>query len=241
MSSQDISNIIDLMVLPLDQFITAAYKLILERKPEPSELRLHSSAIRAGLGRSKMLFEISSSPEYIDVIDKKSDVEFICCLYHRYMHRSPDPTGLAHYSSMLGRGASREQVKKDIATSSEARSIGGLWIELDRLLQSERQQHKRRRRWFRRYQPSNRQQGQEQEALLQLLHTTGMQRLNVAQTEHQPQAGNAGVINDLVNKATKPDLPLTAVDTSDMGPEARRIILRLQHVKGASSLEKGHA
>lgn len=247
MSSQDINNIIDLMSLPLDQFITTSYNLLLERKPEPSELRLHMSALRSGLGRRKIIFEIYSSPEYKirvdEIINVKSDDEFIRWLYHRYMHRSPDSAGLSHYSSMLGRGVSRERVKKDIVNSSEARSTGGLWIELDRLLEVERQQHKRSRRWFRRQRSSDRLERQEQEALLQLFHTADGRHPNIWHSEHRQagQADDAGTPSNLMSNAVRPSFPLASVDTSDMGPEARRIIQRLQHVKGASSLEKGHA
>lgn len=244
MPSQDINNVIDLISLPLDQFIIASYELLLNRKPEQFELRLHGSALRAGLGRSKMLFDISLSPEYgvhhNEIMKAKSDEEFIAFLYQQYMHRSPDRTGMVHYSSMLARGVSREQVKKDIVNSNEARLTGGLWAELDRLLETERQQHKRSRRWFRRYRPSNRQERQEQEVLLHLFHAIGERRQDILQSEHR-QACDAGVPSNLVSNAVHPNLPLAAVDTSDMGPEARRIILRLQHAKGASSLEKGSA
>ncbi|WP_294137540.1 FkbM family methyltransferase [Sphingobium sp.] len=259
MSSQDISNVIDLISLPLDQFIATSYNLFLGRNPEPSELRLHSSTLRAGLGRGKMLFEIYSSPEYLNrynqMIGSKNDDEFISWLYHRYIHRSPDQTGLTHYLSMLRRGTSREQVKKDIGTSSEAQSAGGLWIELDRLLESERQQQKRSRRWIRRSRLTSRLQHQEQEALLQLGHISEERlRMRIAQVERRQldqaaaiyrQLEEAGTnvpleqISDLVSHVTEPISPLATVDTSDMSPEARRIILRLQHVKGASPLEKG--
>lgn len=254
MPSQEVSNIIDLISLPLDQFIIASYNILLERKPDPSELHLHSSALRAGLGRNRIIYEIFSSREYKDRYDSmmmaKSDNDFIGWLYDRYMRRSPDSIGLAHYSNILGGGASRERVKKDIASSREAQSMGGLWIELDRLLEFERQQHKRRRHWLGRYQPSNRQKHQEHEALLQLFHMTGQQRrLPISQVERRQMDQAAGIFNpsddavaisNFESNAVEPVLPLAAVDTSDMAPEARRIIVRLQHVKGAS-LEKGHA
>jgi len=258
MSSQDINNVIDLISLPLDQFIATSYNLLLGRNPEPSELRVHGSTLRAGLGRGRMLFEIHSSPEYSNryhqTINQKSDEEFINWLYDRYIHRHPDRTGLDHYLTLLSRGVSREQVKKDIRMSSEAQSTGGLWVELDRLLEFERQQQKRSRRWIRRSRSKDRVQHQEQEALLQLGHISEERlRMRIAQVERRQLDQAAAIYRQLEEAGTnvpleqisdltylpEPTSPLASVDTSDMSPEVRRIMLRLQHVKGASIMEKG--
>jgi hypothetical protein len=44
----------------------------------------------------------------------------------------------------------------------------------------------------------------------------------------------------VVNQVVLPVAPLEVVDMNDMPPEARRIIVRLQHAMGAS-MNKGHA
>lgn len=243
-------NIIDLMSLGLDQFIIMSYNLLLGRNPDQSELRIHGSSLRAGLGRSKMLFEIISSPEYKksyeNTVEIKSDEDFISWLYDRYMHRTPDAAGLAHYAGMLARGVKREQVKRDIAGSKEARSTGSLWFELDRLMDAERQKQKHRRHWLRRSQPSDRQQHQQQEALLQLFHDTGAKlRAAPHSTESAPgdlppHAADVTMAGMAFNQVVRPVAPLEAVDMNDMPPEARRIIVRLQHAMGVS-MNKGHA
>ncbi|MGK2912321.1 MAG: FkbM family methyltransferase [Sphingobium sp.] len=259
MSFQKIRNAIDLMCLPIDDFIKQSYLLILDRNPEDHEVRLHSSAISAGIGRGRVLLEIYSSAERMASYEKmtgtQTDVEYISWLYDRYLNRPVDGSGYAHYAAMLDQGKARDQVKKDIAASREARFAATLWSEIDTILKFEQQQKMHERRWYRLSRQSRRSHNQTHEAILHSNH--GVENRLRAEIHHLAQGqfdtgfrasrhqdgDSADIRNDQganLGVASQPVSPLAAVDTSWMGPEARRVLLRLQHVKGAS-MEKGHA
>lgn len=258
MAVKDVNNVIDFLSLSTDDFVQSAYSILLGRAPSAIELQSHAGALRRGIGRSCLLQEITLSAEYSNwhhnMMYGQSDDDFIIWLYQRFMNRAPDPLGLAHYGGRLSRGKGREQIRKDIFSSVEARSISNIFFEIDHLLERERMD-KPRWRWLRRNRPRYSRHHQEHEVILrgQML---GEERLYaelssvadndtlalaVAAKFQAEQSGGEGAPNlaSISNSRTTSASPLAKVDMGALGRDARRVVKRLQHAKGYSMQERG--
>lgn len=231
-------TIVDLLMLSTGDFIVAAYQLILGRDPDSFEHGIQSAALRSGIGRRKMLFEIYNSREHMRVnaerIRDSSDAEFIEFLYGRYLKRDPDDSGMDYYGAMLDRRVPRNRVLRNIATSAEALGVGSLWTELERLVAAERRA--RRRRWLWVLGRDDRLLNQQHEVLLnrnqglssvfESFEERLLARLPQAMMTSQGDAAAPAGEHRVAPPA------LAQAPTDDLSSEARRIVLRLRRASG---------
>jgi hypothetical protein len=234
-----IRSIIDLLRLPILDFVQASYWMLLGRMPDPSELNTRASLLRSGWGRRRLLADISRSPEFKvredQAIHEGDEEAFITQLYGTYLHRKPDPNGLATYMDFLRKGKSRADIRKQIATSREARNVGSFWCELEFFMADERTESRRLIRWFGHSKRLNRRRNQEFE---------------IEYSEHKI---HRGLLSGREAEAVGASLELSAnggalvttsaslqfVESADMGPNARRALSRLQHSAKNTSASKG--
>lgn len=258
MAVKDVNNVIDLLSLSTDDFVQSSYNILLGRAPNTVEIQSHAGALRRGFGRSCLLQEISFSAEYSNwhqnMMHGQSDDDFIIWLYQRYMNRAPDPLGLAHYGARLSRGKSREQVKNDVFSSVEARSISNLLFEIDHLLARGRKD-KSRWHWLRLNRPRYLRHHQEHEVSLrrqilseerlqaELSSVVDNQALALAVATRGPAEHSSGQESSKLalvsSNGNTSASPLAKVDVGGLGRDARRVVRRIQHANGHSMYEKG--
>lgn len=160
---------LDLLIMPVSDFVDTSYLLFLGRHPGPSEVSEQSGSLRGGVGRLRFLADLGLSAEHrarrsADV--GGGDTAFLEDLYMRYLGRPIDPQGMDRYMRMLARGKSRKRIFCDVVRSAEARSKRTFWFELDRMLADERAGRHWLRRWHGRARRQARQENRMQEAML---------------------------------------------------------------------------
>jgi FkbM family methyltransferase len=226
MASDVIYSILDLLALPISNFVQTSYEMLLGRLPDPLELKERASVLRAGWGRRRLLAEITQSPEFKvrqdRLLHEGDDETFVKQQYRRYLNRVPDSDGLATYLGFLNNGKSRAQIRNKIATSREARIAGTFWFELDLLVADENKDGQRFGRSFGKLKRLNRLRNQE----LEITHY-GRPQYNGPLREPQMSSDGATTI------------PLAKVDEAGLGRNARRALSRLRHFAGIASQSEG--
>jgi len=209
----DPQSILDLLTLPVSDFVDASYRLLLRRRPGPAEVAEQSGVLHAGLGRIRFLSDLSVSVEYRAGAASKEqgDAAFLEELYMRYLGRPVDPQGMDRYLGLLARGRSRERIRRTVAGSREARSKRTLWFELDRLLEDERTERYWLRRWFGR--------SRRRERRKNLMHEMLLNHIPERAARAPTSAGEA--------IARMPDGRADAV--TGLSREAQRVLARARH------------
>lgn len=138
-----VNDINDLLDLHGAAFVTAAYKTILGRTPDPEGMRYYLSRLADGLGKRAVIFQISQSEEARKLIDigempELDDDAFIANLYRALLRREPDQEGKRHYLGRLRAGKSRKLIVSEIKKSPEAKRRGLRLPGLERLCREER-------------------------------------------------------------------------------------------------------
>lgn len=227
MHNGQVNSVLDLVSLPVNDFVDKSYQTLLSRTPSPPEKMERAGALRAGLGRIRFLSDMVQSPEYRThhelMLRTGDDTAFIHALFHRYLNRSPDSDGLHHYSELLKRGKARARLARDIARSGEARAKSTFWYELEHLIASDRAERHWLRRWFGHSTRQRRLRNLAYEVLLQhnAMHARGPQDL--------PEAFAQGTLNP----HAQDDGAHLHMDTQNQGRDTRRAISRLQHAAGS--------
>lgn len=136
----------DLLSLPRESFLNAAYKRILGREPDAAGLSHYQSKLRLGSGKIAVLYDLFTSRE-ADLLGPHGDLhalggeEFINAVYRRVLGRSPEPGGLRHYLQVLRHPGGRRRMLRDIQVSDEAFSrdphAGSFYRELEAVLADE--------------------------------------------------------------------------------------------------------
>ena len=219
-----ISSVLDLISLPINDFIDESYRILFGRLPGPPEKTERAGALRAGLGRIRFLADMWQSPEYRQrheqMLDTSDDAAFVRALFHRYLDRAPDNDGLHHYTERLMKGKGRRRIARDIARSREARAKRTFWYELEHLVTIDRAERHWLQRWFGHGTRQRRLRNIEHEALLQ----------------HSPIY--AGVPEAVAHATLNPHAPDNAghlhMDTRNQGHDTRRTLARLQYAAESS-------
>lgn len=227
MHTLQVNSVLDLISLPIDDFVAEAYRLLLGRRPGELERTERVGALRAGLGRVRFLADMGQSQEYRQcherMLQTGNDDEVIHALFHIYLNRAPDSDGLQHYGGLLKMGRGRAHVARDIARSPEASCARTFRFELENLITIDQAERHWLRRWFGHNKRQGRLHNLEHEVLLQhnLLHSTVPQILPEEKVTHPKPS---------------PHVPDNAaylhMDTRNQGYDARRIISRLQQAAG---------
>jgi uncharacterized protein YkwD len=96
---------------PLGQWVARLYQDVLGRPASTSEINTVVTALANGLPRPVYVASILNSLEY--------DRRVVTTIYQQYLHRSPDPGGLASAVAALQGGSSEAAIRQAILSSSE--------------------------------------------------------------------------------------------------------------------------
>lgn len=225
MHTDQVKSVLDLISLPIDNFVDESYRALLSRTPGPSEKMERTGVLRAGLGRIRFLADMAQSPEYRrrheHILRSGNDTDFIHALFHLYLGRAPDSDGLHHYTELLTKGKSRTRLARDIARSREACGRRTFWYELEHLIAIDQAERHWLRRWFGHATRQRKLRNLRHEALLQhnQRYQGVPQRLPIAATQATPN----------------PPVPITHwyMDGRNQGHDTRRAMSRLQHAAGS--------
>lgn len=226
MHNGQVNSVLDLISLPINDFVDESYRVLLSRIPGPSEKTERAGALRAGLGRIRFLCDMAQSPEYLQRYEQmlltSDNTAFVHALFHRYLSRAADSEGLNHYTEQLMQGKSHKRLAQDIARSGEARAKRTFWYELEHLIILDRAERHWLWRWFG--------HGTRVRKLRNLTHE--------ALLRHNPRY--EGVSQNWpagdVHATPSPDVPENVAhlhtDVRNQGHDTRRAISRLQHAAG---------
>lgn len=207
--------LLDLLILPTPDFIEAAYHLMLDRRPDASELNAQSGTVREGLGRPRFLGDLACSAEFRqlrkDFLRNQSDAAFLEALYGRYLGRQIDPQGMDRYLRALAKGKRRERILREISASREARAKHTLWFDLDRLLADEQAG----RYWLLRWRGATRRRERQRNRTIEA-------SLYQAQKDARDPAAASGRVSAF------PDPRADAF--AGLGPHARQILARARQL-----------
>ena len=211
MPTDDVASVLDFLALPIPDFVDTAYHLLLGRAPSLVEAKEQCGALRAGLGRLRLLSDLSESAEFRHFRDSdlrdQSDGAFVEQLYQRYLGRQIDPQGMDLYLSLLARGKSRQRIARRIAVSPEARAKRTLWFELEQILTDEWAE----RHWFFRWTRKARRRERRRNQMIEVTMRLGSMH---------------GPTTDTTRMATPSQLDPYADAFSALGPDARRFLSR---------------
>jgi len=120
----------ELLALPEEPFIRAAYRTFLGRDADESGLRHYLERLLRGDSRASIISALATSPEANthlsqQVLTQLPDDLFIDAIYHRVLGRPPDGPGKAGYLAALRQHHDRRRIIRDIETSPEARRRNG--------------------------------------------------------------------------------------------------------------------
>lgn len=150
----------DLLSLPDEEFLRAAYVLILGREPDEAGLDNYRKKLVRGASKSAIAAAIAQSDEAKARADHQdlahlSDDDFVDAIYNRLLGRSPDPDGKNHYRERLRRNGDRERIVRSLEESDEAlrHNPAGAYFrrDLNMLVRRER----RRMRWLKWGEPNS--------------------------------------------------------------------------------------
>lgn len=149
---KDSNTLNDLMQRHGEDFIHAAYWMILGRAPDAEGLRYYLGRLQAGYGKRSVVAQIASSPERTrleeQLLSIKNDEDFVTAAYKTLLKRAPDQEGQQHYLDSLRKGKSRQHVLRDIASSKEAKALGPTRWQFEKELQDLIKEERRARHWF---------------------------------------------------------------------------------------------
>ncbi|MET3763020.1 DUF4214 domain-containing protein [Sphingomonas sp. UYEF23] len=149
------------------KFVRASYRKVLGRWPEPSELTNHTSALRLGIGRQRLLADIATSAEYESrqksLLANGDDADCVRHLYETLLGRAPEAEEMNSHLERLRAGRARELICEDIAHSAEARSAATFWSDLSRLVVEEKRGASRFLGWLGRNRRETRNHNRERE------------------------------------------------------------------------------
>lgn len=218
MRVEDIPSVVDLMALPLTDFVHASYLILLGRAPDPLELKERSGALRRGLGRGRFLGDMSLSAEFRKCqarwLHDGDDKTFIGNVFLRYLDRWADTEALTYYTGICGRHG-RARVVSDIFRSQEARMRSTFWYELDHLLADYRADRHLFLRWIGRTKRRERQCNRANEASARRI-------VSPTSYFHETFA------------LPRARVTSTFTETHDMGRHALQVLARIRHVAGAN-------
>lgn len=231
MPIESVHSLLDLIALPIPDFVDVSYQILLERRPARAERDERAGAVRAGLGRTRFLADMCMSPEYEQrwdhVLKEGDDVAFVEAMFRRYLNRSADPDGSQHYVNLLGKGKSRSRTARDIASSREAKTERTFWFELNHLVAAERAERHWFRRWFGHGRRSRMLRNVIQEAQMQCRP----QFVSVSQPAIAPQSMSFS--QPVLISQSNPAAAALASDRLFQGYGSRRVLSRLRHAAGA--------
>lgn len=227
MHTGQVNSVLDLISLPIDDFVGESYRILLSRIPNPSERTERAGVLRAGLGRVRFLADMVKSPEYQQrheqMLRTGVDIFFIHSLFQRYLDRAADSEAVHHYTELLMRGKSRTRIARDIAHSREARNKRTFWYELEILIAADWAERHWLKRWFG--------QGSRQRRLRNLGHEALLQRNS--RHEGGAQHWPAAVVHPTAIPHVSENNAHWHVDTRNQGHDTRRALSRLQHAAGS--------
>lgn len=214
MPAENIVSVIDLLALPIPEFVEASYHHMLGRSPQPAEIKAQCGLLRAGHGRSRFLGDLAKSEEYRarrdGALHNQTDSAFLEQVYLQYLGRQIDPQGMAGYLRALARGKSRKRIVKQIAGSREARTRRTLWFELDQLLADERAQ----RHWLRRWIGNHGRAERSRNRMIEVARLQG------------PGVRLPAIEGTAATRSSQ--LDLHAADLAELGTDALRVLSRTQ-------------
>jgi len=104
----------------VDRQVDAVYRQALGRSADPAGLAYWRGLIRSGTPLSAVVVELFASGERWDRSGGTAN-GYVTGLYRTLLHRDPDPTGLRHWTGLLGAGVPRRVVARDLHDSLESR------------------------------------------------------------------------------------------------------------------------
>jgi hypothetical protein len=115
----------ELMSLPAEPFVQAAYQAILGRDADPAGLRHYLRRLQKGSGRAAVLADLAGSREQTELgrhrdLAGLEDDTFIEALYLRLLGRSADSAGKRYYLARLAKKGGRQRTIQDMELSGEA-------------------------------------------------------------------------------------------------------------------------
>jgi len=238
---EDHDSVSRMLALPVAVFVQAAYKKLLDRLPDPLELKSNIGALCCGLGRVQFLTNIRQSQEFQardhQLLNEAGDNEFVAREFAKYLGRTPDARGLEHYLKMLKAGKSRELVRRDIANSKEAKRSYTFWYELDRLINDHKISIHPIKRWFGKRRREDRRRNQEFEILTTSYNSNISSDIQSNYRDQKNQNYNSAIkITPHTHQIT-----LSRIEGRGLNGGARKILSRLQHASGISSSNRNHS
>lgn len=95
------------------------YRAAFDRAPDPAGMGYQLSSVYDGLSLVGLAQNFIASPEFQRTYGALNDPQFVTQLYQNVLHRAPDASGLAFYTSSLSRGTSRADVLVGFSESPE--------------------------------------------------------------------------------------------------------------------------
>lgn len=216
MPDDKVTSVLELLALPMPGFVDAAYRHLLGRAPNSSEIKAQCGLLRAGFGRVRLLADLGRSAEFRqrreNDLRHQSDGAFLEQVYLRYLGRQIDPQGMNGNLRFLARGKSRERVVCQIAASPEARSRRTLWFELEQLVADERAQRHWLHRWVGR-------QSRTERSRNRMIEVAQLHSAAPGATETKP-----------VSETGSPKFDLQADAFAMLGADAHRVLARVRQV-----------
>jgi hypothetical protein len=93
-------------------FLTALYRDLLNRNPDPSGLANYMAQLNQGASRTSVATSVLTSLE--------GSQDLVMCYYQQFLGRNADAGGLQAYSNSLVQGATEESVIRSLTSSGEA-------------------------------------------------------------------------------------------------------------------------
>lgn len=112
-------------VVTNSEFVTLAYRLVLDRDPDPDGLANFEALLRQGTSHRDVIALMRESDEYTESHRPGLDNDdFIMLTYQMLLDRSPDDHGLAHHHDLLDKGYTHSDVVALLRESDEYRMRG---------------------------------------------------------------------------------------------------------------------
>lgn len=150
----------ELLRLPADAFITAAYLHLLGRAPDAGGREHYMRRLAEGHGKAGVVYDLLQSPEGAKLAaDSKDDTShladeaFVDYSYRKLLGRAPDPGGRDYYVGRLRKGTARTWVYEHIEESDEARERRERGLDFRRDLERLVREQRRKRGWLARFSP----------------------------------------------------------------------------------------
>jgi hypothetical protein len=113
----------------VEDYVTRAYKVILNRAPDPSGFQNWTNALRAGGTRQAVVKGFYASPEF--QARHLNTTDAVTTVYRMVLCRESDPQGLAYQSAAVNRGLPFQTLVDNFFASPEAKSKWSSCIGVD--------------------------------------------------------------------------------------------------------------